>query len=248
MDLELSGCKAVVTGASAGIGRAVARELTSAGVQTVLVARREEQLRELQEELAATGPRPLLLALDICEPHSPAAIAEIVAESLGGLDILVNAAGATDPPDVVLDEAYWARSTELNYHAKRRLVDALLHHLVASGRGRLVNFIGSFEPSKYGAAFPAVAATRVWSKALADHVGREGVTVNCISPARIESEQSSRNYPLGDRAQIIARHLPVGRFGQPEEVSRWVAFLCSPLAGYITGTTLHVDGGQHRSA
>ncbi|WP_214108159.1 SDR family NAD(P)-dependent oxidoreductase [Acrocarpospora catenulata] len=259
MDLELAGRRALITGASAGIGRATARLLAAEGAQLVLVARRLDALETLAAELEASGPggtdleaggrpRPLCLAADLTDPDAPARLREQVTDRLGGLDILINNAGRAEPAGVTLDEALWRSQFELNFHAKRRLAEEFLPLLAAGGQGRVINLVGILEPFGVSAAQAAVAACVLWAKGLARVVADRQVTVNCVAPGRIDSEQIRAHFPTREAQQEFARGLiPAGRFGTAEEAAALIVFLASGPARYITGDTFTVDGGMHRS-
>ena len=247
MDLHLSDKTALVTGASAGIGRAIARGLAAEGVRTAVVARRTELLESLALEIvAAGGPKPCIITADVMDEESVVAIAREARLGLGQVDILVNCAGGSRPMPVDAPEERWEEAMTLNFTRVRQLTHALLPGMTERGWGRIVNITGKSEPEGLNAAFSAKAAVHAWAKGLSREVGRYGITINCIPPGRIISEQIERNYPPEYRAEHAAKEIPMGRYGEPEELACLAVFLCSPIAQYITGAVLPVDGGLRR--
>jgi 3-oxoacyl-[acyl-carrier protein] reductase len=247
MDLQLTGKCAVVTGASAGIGRAIAVGLGAEGVRVALVARRMALLDSLAEEMRAEGsPEPVVIAADVMEPDAPERIAAQSLAVLGRVDILVNCAGGSRPLPIDAPEERWQEAMTLNFTRVRQLTHALLPAMIEQGWGRIINITGKSEPEGLNAAFSAKAAVHAWSKGLSREVGQYGITINCIPPGRIMSEQIERNYPPDYRAEHASQEIPVGRYGEPEELACLAVFLASPIARYITGAVLPVDGGLRR--
>jgi 3-oxoacyl-[acyl-carrier protein] reductase len=250
MDLQLKGKTALVTGASMGIGRAIAKGLAAEGVKLAIVARRRNLLDALAEELVTAGcAKPAIVEADVMPEGAPQQIARAALDALGRIDIVVNSAGGSKPP-IGIDEpdASWEYAMTLNFVRVRQLTHALLPQMVEHRWGRIVNITGKSEPDALLATTPAKAAMHAWSKGLSREVGKHGITVNCIPPGRIMSEQIRRKYSEEFRAQQSAKEIPVGRYGEPEELAALAVFLCSPIARYITGTVMPVDGGLRRYA
>ena len=249
MDLELRGRSAVVTGCSVGIGREIARVLAAEGVAALIVARRGDLLETLQHEIAAAGGvRPHALAIDLADGAAPARVRDEALARLGRVDILVNNAGGSRPTALDAPDGVWDESFAINFGAVRRLTQALLPGMIERQWGRILNVTGTSEPAGTNAAGPAKAAVTAWSKGLSRDVGRHGITVNCLAPGRIHSEQiDQRLHPTPESQAEFARQIPVGYFGEPADMAYLVAFLCSPKARYVTGERIHVDGGLHRA-
>ena len=247
MDLQLAGKVGIVTGASTGIGRAIAKGLAEEGVQLVVVARRRELLESLAQEVeAAGGPRPHVVELDLTQEDAAQRLADESLRLLGRAEILINNAGGSRPLPIDAPESKWEEAMTLNFTRPRQLTHALLPSMIAGGWGRIVNITGKSEPEGLNASFAAKAAVHAWAKGLSREIGQHGITINCIPPGRIMSEQIERNYPPEYRAEHAAAEIPVGRYGEPEELASLAVFLASPLARYITGAVLPVDGGLRR--
>ena len=247
MDLELGGRVAIVTGASAGIGRAIARVLAAEGARIVAVARRGARLASLREEIVAQDrPRPLLAEGDLYDAPVAGKVVRDALAHFARIDILVNAAGGSRPLGVDADDAAWDEAFALNFTAARRLAQAVLPEMRRVRFGRIVNITGMVEPRTVNGAGVAKAALHAWAKGLAAEVAGDGVTVNCLGPGRIHSEQvHERLHPTAEDRQAFARaNIPIGHFGDPEDVAYAAAFLCSPKARYITGQRIYVDGGM----
>jgi 3-oxoacyl-[acyl-carrier protein] reductase len=248
MDLQLRGKTALVTGASAGIGRGIALALAGEGVRLAVSARRRGKLDELADEVvAAGGTRPLIIEQDMMAGEAAARVASAALAGLGSVDILVNNAGGSRSfNELHVGEAAWAEAMTLNFERPRQLGEALIDGMIALGWGRIVNITGKSEPEHINGAFCAKAGMHSWAKGLSRMVGRHGITVNCVAPGRIHSEQILRNYTPEYRQWQSEHEIPVGRYGEPQEIADLVCFLASPRAGYISGTVIAVDGGLRR--
>lgn len=248
MDLQLSGKTALVTGASAGIGRGIATALAAEGVATVIAARRSEALNELADEIESSGaPRPVCIVSDLYTDNASVSLAQEALKAVGHIDILVNNAGGSRPfADLHVDEERWEEAFTLNFHRPRQLADALIDQMIERKFGRIINITGKSEPDHVNGAFCAKAGMHSWAKGLSRMVGKHGITVNCIPPGRIHSEQIYRNYTPEYRQWQCDNEIPMARYGEPEDLAALAAFLSSPIASYITGAVIPVDGGLRR--
>jgi len=248
MDLQLRDRTALVTGASVGIGYGIARALAAEGVRVAVTARRVDKLRELASEIvAAGGLEPVLIEQDMYAEDAAVRVAQAARAGLGHVDILVNNAGGSRSfKELHVSEAQWQEALTLNFHRPRQLADALVDAMIERRWGRIVNITGKSEPEHVNGAFCAKAGLHSWAKGLSRMVGPHGITVNCIPPGRIHSEQIYRNYTPEYRQWQCEHEIPMGRYGEPEDLAHLVCFLASPLASYITGAVIPVDGGLRR--
>ena len=251
MDLQLSEKVALVTGASAGLGRAIASMLAQEGCQLAIVARREALLDELADELVRQGlARPLVIVCDITRRDASQVIKQQVMDRYGQIDIIVNNAGGSRPFDGLGTLAQWEDAMYLNFHAARELTHAFIEDMKARRFGRVINLTGADEPVIMNAGVPPNGATHIWAKALSRIVGPYGITVNSISPGRLHSEQIDHKLLPTPEAQRrwVDENCPVGYIGEPDDLAVMVTFLASPRARYITGQVVQVDGGARRAS
>jgi 3-oxoacyl-[acyl-carrier protein] reductase len=247
MDLGIAGRTAVVTGASSGIGRGIALALGAEGVRLALVARRGKLLEEAAGEIIAKGgAQPVVIECDFMQAEAPATIARAALAGLGAIDILVNNAGGSRSFKLDASEEQWEEALTLNFTRQRQLTHQLLQQMMERKWGRIINITGKSEPEGINGAFCAKAAMHSWAKGLSREVGKHGITVNSIPPGRILSEQILRNYTPEYRQWQSEHEIPVGEYGKPEDIATLVCYLASPLARYITGTVIPVDGGLRR--
>jgi 3-oxoacyl-[acyl-carrier protein] reductase len=247
MELHLTGKTALVTGASAGIGRAIAIALAAEGVAVCITARRLELLESLATEIVATGARqPHIVAADIMDEDAPQRVAATALQALGHIDILINCAGGSRPLPIDAPDARWVEAMTLNFTRVRQLTHEILPWMIEQRWGRIINITGKQEQERLNAAYSAKAGVHAWAKGLSKEIGQYGITINSIPPGRIISEQILRNNPEPVRKAFAEQHIPLRRFGQPEELACLAVFLASPIAAYISGTVIPVDGGLRR--
>ena len=247
MDLKLEGRGALVTGASAGIGRAIARALAREGARVAFTGRRRAELESLASEIVADGGAlPTVIVHDAMTEDYVETVATKAANALGSVDILVNNAGGSRNFGKDATEEQWDEALTLNFTRHRQLAHRLLPAMAEKKWGRIINITGKMEPDNVNGAFCAKAALTAWAKGLSREVGKQGITVNCIAPGRIMSDQIRRNYTPEYRAWQSEHEIPVGRYGEPEELADLAVFLASPRGAYITGIVYFVDGGLRR--
>jgi 3-oxoacyl-[acyl-carrier protein] reductase len=251
VDLKLKGKTCLVTGASRGIGRGAAKVLAAEGCRVAIVARRAEMLTELADEIVqAGGIAPLVIAEDLTAAGAPERIRAAIQSVFGGLDILVNNAGGSRPVKWDASDEEWREGMTLNFELVRALTVQFIPGMQERRWGRIINITGANEPPGVNIASVAKAAVHNWAKGLSRELAPHGITVNCLPPGRINSEQIlGRLHPTEqNRKSFIEANIPIGYFGEPEDMAYLIAFLASPLARYITGEVIHVDGGMHRFA
>ncbi len=244
-DKELSGKLALVTGATRGIGKAIAQELACRGATVVGTATSESGARTIEECLAPFGGRGVVL--DVNDAAACEALIAELGKQDGGPHILVNNAGITrDNLAMRLKDDDWQTVIDTNLSAVFRLSRAVIRPMMKARAGRIVNITsvigssGNPGQSNYAAAKAGVAGM---SRALARELGSRGITVNCVAPGFIETDMT-RALDENQTSSILSQ-IPLGRMGAPADIANAVAFLAGPQAAYITGTTLHVNGGMY---
>lgn len=247
-NLSLSNQVALVTGASRGIGSAIAQELARHGAKVIGTATSEAGARAISDYLGAISPdcgKGLVLNVNDAE-RCTQVVAEIQKE-FGSLSILVNNAGITqDQLAMRMKDEEWDAVIATNLTAVARLSRAVLRNMMKARHGRIINITsvvgsaGNAGQMNYAAAKAGVTGM---SKALAREVGSRNITVNCIAPGFIDTDMTKALNE--EQTAALMQQIPAGRFGLPEDIAAAVAFLASSQAGYITGTTLHVNGGMY---
>ena len=243
----LEGEIALVTGASRGIGRAILMALAGQGARVAGTATTRGGADAIAEALTAAGHEGVGLVLDVADPASIEAAMSEIGERLGAPGILVNNAGVTrDNLLMRMKDDEWQTVIDTNLGSVYRLSKACLRAMTKARRGRIVNIasvvgaMGNAGQTNYAAS---KAGMMGFTKSLAREVGSRGITVNCVAPGFIDTDMT-RAIADAQRDALLGA-IPLGRLGAPEEIAAAVVFLCSPAAGYITGETLHVNGGMY---
>ncbi len=240
---DLTGKTALVTGASGGIGADIARALYAAGATVGLSGTRVAPLEELKAEL---GNRAHVLPCNLSDAADVESLITRAAEAMGSVDILVNNAGITrDTLILRMSDDDWQSVIDVNLTATFRLCRAAVKRMMKARYGRIINTssvvaqMGNPGQVNYVASKAGLVGL---SKALAQEVASRGITVNCVAPGFIETAMTEK---LNDsQREVILRAVPQGRMGKPSEIAAAVVYLASQEAGYVTGTTLHVNGGM----
>jgi 3-oxoacyl-[acyl-carrier protein] reductase len=241
---DLTGKTALVTGATGGIGEAIAAALHRQGATVAITGRREAELARVAEALG--GARVIVAPADLADPAAPAALVEKIETEAGGLDILVNNAGFTrDMLALRMGDADWNAVLEVDLTAPFRLARAALRGMMKKRSGRIVSIAsivgvtGNAGQANYAAAKAGLIGM---SKSLAQEVATRGVTVNVVAPGFVKTAMTDA---LGEaqKTALLSR-IPTQRMGTPEDIAAAVVYLASAEAGWVTGQTLHVNGGM----
>ncbi|MFL6593202.1 MAG: 3-oxoacyl-ACP reductase FabG [Luteimonas sp.] len=245
MSRPLDGEIALVTGASRGIGAAIADELAARGAVVIGTATSENGAKAIAERLSAAGGHGRVL--DVVDGASVDALVEAIAREFGGISILVNNAGITrDNLLMRMKDEDWDAILQTNLTSVYRTSKAVMRAMMKARKGRIINIAsvvgvtGNAGQANYAAAKAGIIG---FSKSLAKEIGSRGVTVNVVAPGFIDTDMT-RSLPDSAREGLVSQ-IALGRLGEPKDIARAVAFLAGPDAGYITGETLHVNGGMY---
>lgn len=240
---DLTGKCALVTGASGGIGGAIAKALHGAGAVVALSGTRVAPLEALAADL---GERTHVLPCDLSDAEAVKALPKQAVDAMGALDILVNNAGITrDNLFLRMSDEEWGQVLEVNLTSTMRLCRGALRPMMKARWGRIVNItsvVGSTGNPGQGNYAASKAGVQAMSKSLASEVASRGVTVNCVAPGFIATAMTEKL--TDDQKAKILSQIPAGRMGDPAEIGAAALYLCSDQAGYVTGATLHVNGGM----
>jgi len=240
---DLTGKNALVTGASGGIGAQIAKDLHAAGATVGLSGTRVDPLEALASEL---GERAHVLPCNLSDAEAVTALPKQAAEAMGSVDILVNNAGITrDNLFMRMSDDEWQSVIDVNLTSTMRLCKGVLRGMMKARWGRIVNIssvVGATGNPGQGNYAASKAGMVGMSKSLAYEVASRGITVNCVAPGFIETAMTDKL--TDDQKGAILGNIPAGRMGAPNEIGSAVLFLASNEAGYVTGTTLHVNGGM----
>ena len=247
MNESLAGQIALVTGATRGIGAAILQKLAGAGASVVGTATSEAGAAAIQKLIDAAGARGMGAVLNVTDAAQSDALLKAIEEKFGAVSILVNNAGITrDTLMMRMKDDDWSAVLDTNLTSVFRLSRGVIKGMMKARSGRIINiasvvgFMGNAGQVNYVAAKAGLVG---FSKALAREVGSRNITVNCVAPGFIQTDMT--NALSEDQVAKLIGNVPLGRLGQPDDVAQAVVFLASPAASYITGNTIHVNGGMH---
>jgi len=244
MKIDLGNKRALVTGATGGIGEAITAALLNAGAEVVVSGTRIEKLAEMESKLGSLG-KIVTMPCNLGVPEDITGLVSELSGLDGGIDILINNAGITrDGLLLRMDEQDWQTVLDINLKACMLLSKGLLRNMIKKRWGRIINItsvVGSTGNPGQANYAAAKAGLIGFSKSLAQEVANRGITVNCLAPGFIETEMT--NKLSEDRKKVLLGNIPMQKMGQPEDISYPVLFLASEQASYITGQSLHVNGG-----
>lgn len=260
MDLGLKGKRAIVTGASRGIGKAIALALAGEGAQVCVTARNEDALAHAVTEVNAAGGEGMYVGSDLTSVEGCKKVVDACVEKWGGVDILINVAGAAGSGDIlelpteVVDDALALKS-----YGYLRMAQLVIPHMQKNNWGRIVNIGGGAGASPGRANMPTSAANAMVSnstRALSDAVSGDGILVNVINPGVTNTERARNIHQaradkagmsVEDLIKDVGSKLPAGRIAEPEEVARVACFFASDACSYVFGSSVYMDGGQRRA-
>lgn len=249
MDLHLNEKTAVITGASQGFGRAIAKELAAEGVRVFATARNIDLLNSLKDEILTSGGiEPTIFVQDFTAWDSSQKIAAAAFSNLEKIDILINNTGRSQPLDVVGSDDLWSDSITLDFERHRQLTQKFLPHFIERKEGVILNIASTYELRSVNASAVMKAAIVAWSKQLAGQLGQYNIRVNSLQPGLIDTNNIRRFFPGDERKKFAEIEIPLGDFGEPQDIANMATFLVSSRARYITGTVAVVDGGMRRHA
>jgi NAD(P)-dependent dehydrogenase (short-subunit alcohol dehydrogenase family) len=249
-EFSLEGKVAVITGASRGIGRAVALRLAKAGAKVVASSRKLENVQPVADEIEAAGEEALALQAHVGQPDDVATLVARTVEAFGRLDVAVNNAG-TNPhfgPLLTAEEGQWAKILDTNLTGAFRVCKAVVPQMEKQGGGKIINLasVAGLRPSPgMGAYSVSKAGLIMLTQALALELGQANIQVNAVAPGVIKTRFSQLLWGTPQIAEPMLGKLPLGRFGEPEDVAGLTLFLASPASDYITGGVFLVDGGMN---